>query len=272
VWLQLAARVFEARLLRSMRFEMGETYGVSVSTFYGLEAPSSPADKPVRGEMSVTFTCEPAAREKLLALAVRTLGALQGGGGEGEGDEKANDNEKDRPPTQQEVATALRLERLSWEESQETNSFWHDVLSTAYQSRQYSESEEQAGGKPGDGDLCAVHQRTVAARRSVRRRAAADPLALRRAMRALLPCPCGERYAAVAMVPKRALLWPTSSSSSSSPRLWWLAAGAAVAGAVGLGAWVWFGSRGGGGGGREGEASASSSSASASSGGGKARV
>lgn len=299
VWCQLAARVLEARLLRAMRFDRGQTYGVSVTTFFGAEAPSAPADRPVRGELAVAFTCEPAARERLLSLGVRTLAALQGPlKEEGEGEEGAaaagakeerdeprarggrdaaddSDSESaegdaddcdDRPPTKRELATALRLERLGWEESQETNSFWHDVLSTAYQSRQYSETEEQGGGKIGDGDLAAVHARTVAARRAVRRAAAADPLALRRAVRELLPLPCADRYAAVAMVPRRAawgpllpLLLLPEEAGARRRRLLLLGGAAAAACAAAAGAWFWFGR----GGGDKGEGGASGSSSSA---------
>jgi predicted Zn-dependent peptidase len=228
VWSQLAARVLERRLLRAMRFDGGETYGVTVSTFYGAEAPSAPADKPVRGELTVAFTCEPAARERLLELGVRTLAALQGGAEDG-------DNSDDRPPTAAELATALRLERLSWEESQETNSFWSDVLSTAFQSRQYAETEEANGGSVGDGDVAAVHARTLAARKTVRARAAADPLALRAAVREILPWPCDQRYASVAMVPK-----PRFGGGGVRSKRWWL-----LLAAAGVAAAAWAMKRGG---------------------------
>jgi hypothetical protein len=44
---------------QKLRFEFGEVYTVSVSSFFGCEAPSSNADQ-LWGDVSVTFSCDPA--------------------------------------------------------------------------------------------------------------------------------------------------------------------------------------------------------------------
>lgn len=44
VWLVLASRLLETRLIQKMRFQYGDIYTVVVSTFFGCEAPSNPGN------------------------------------------------------------------------------------------------------------------------------------------------------------------------------------------------------------------------------------
>ncbi len=45
VWLSLACRVLETRLLQQMRFEFGEVYTCSVAPFFACEAPSCTGER-----------------------------------------------------------------------------------------------------------------------------------------------------------------------------------------------------------------------------------
>ena len=40
IWLSLAARLLEAKLLQLLRFKAGDVYSVQVGCFFGAEAPS----------------------------------------------------------------------------------------------------------------------------------------------------------------------------------------------------------------------------------------
>jgi predicted Zn-dependent peptidase len=116
LWARLACRVLESRLLKKMRFQFGDVYSVSVSPYYGLEAPSSPP--PLRGDCAVSFSCDPDAAWRLVELALEELALLQADG-----------------PAPEDCATAAELDRRAFELSQAENSFWLERMVAGYQAR-----------------------------------------------------------------------------------------------------------------------------------------
>ncbi|WIA12333.1 hypothetical protein OEZ85_012387 [Tetradesmus obliquus] len=190
-WLSAACRLLETRLLQKLRFEFGDVYTVSVASFFGCEAPSSTGAK-LWGDVSIAFTCDPANKERLVELALTTLERLQEEG-----------------PTQAEVDTLLNVERFDWENLQQENSFWHDVVVNGYQSRKYAEG----------GDLDAVWARIRDSRDEVM--AEMTPQTLQAMLCRLFPHPCRSRYTAITMMPRPpgligllAFRWATASSST----------------------------------------------------------
>ncbi|WIA32467.1 hypothetical protein OEZ86_003287 [Tetradesmus obliquus] len=190
-WLSAACRLLETRLLQKLRFEFGDVYTVSVASFFGCEAPSSTRAK-LWGDVSIAFTCDPANKERLVELALTTLERLQEEG-----------------PTQAEVDTLLNVERFDWENLQQENSFWHDVVVNGYQSRKYAEG----------GDLDAVWARIRDSRDEVM--AEMTPQTLQAMLCRLFPHPCRSRYTAITMMPRPpgllgrlAFRWATASSST----------------------------------------------------------
>ncbi|MEW5319769.1 MAG: hypothetical protein WDW38_010898 [Sanguina aurantia] len=93
VWLSLGCRLLETRLLQRLRFQFGEVYTVSVAPFFGCEAPSNTGD--LHGSVSISFTCDPANKDRLIAMALDELSLLQMSG-----------------PTQEEINTLKVLEEF----------------------------------------------------------------------------------------------------------------------------------------------------------------
>jgi predicted Zn-dependent peptidase len=116
LWARLACRVLESRLLKKMRFQFGDVYSVSVSPYYGLEAPSTPP--PLRGDCAVSFSCDPSAAWRLVELALEELAVLQADG-----------------PAPEDCATAAELDRRAFELNQAENSFWLERMVAGYQAR-----------------------------------------------------------------------------------------------------------------------------------------
>mmetsp|Transcript_12208 Transcript_12208/g.26250 ORF Transcript_12208/g.26250 Transcript_12208/m.26250 type:complete len:1102 (+) Transcript_12208:74-3379(+) len=171
VWLGLGCRLLETRLLQRLRFQYGEIYTVAVSPFFGCEAPSNTGDP--RGDVSISFTCDPRNRTKLAEMALEEVQALQEVG-----------------PSQEEVDTVVNLERLQYENSQEENNYWHDLLVMGYQSKSFQQS----------GDLEQVYLKNQEARNKVL--GEISPHTMRDSMQRLFPFPCRSRYTAIAMVPE----------------------------------------------------------------------
>ncbi|KAL6755922.1 Metalloenzyme, LuxS/M16 peptidase-like protein [Haematococcus lacustris] len=182
MWVQLACMVLETRLLQRMRFQFGEIYTVSVSPFFGCEAPSIKGD--VRGDVSISFTCDPANRQRLINIALEEVKAMQSTG-----------------VREDEIQTVVTLERLQYEESLQENSHWHDTIMTAYQSKSYQELR----------DIDAVYKRSREARTQVL--AAFAPSSLRDAMQRVFPYPCRSCYTAVAMVPQPPSVWQRAAAA-----------------------------------------------------------
>lgn len=53
IWLAVACKVLEGKLLQRLRFEFGDVYTVSVGSFFGMEAPSRKGETGCCGLVSV---------------------------------------------------------------------------------------------------------------------------------------------------------------------------------------------------------------------------
>ncbi|KXZ41067.1 hypothetical protein GPECTOR_863g106 [Gonium pectorale] len=120
------------------------------------------------------FSCDPANKDRLVALALEEVTSLQ-------------TTDMDAA----EVETLVNLERLQFEESQAENSYWHEVIVSAYQSKSY-----QLLG----GDVGAVYGKNMEAREKVL--SSCTPALLREALCRLLPTPATSRYTAISMLPR----------------------------------------------------------------------
>lgn len=188
--------------LQKLRFELGDLYTVSVQSFFGCEAASS-TEPQLRGDVSIAWTCAPENKERLVALALDTLERLQEEG-----------------PTQAEVDTVIKLDVFEWEQLLEENSFWHDVVVNAYQSRRYADTA---------GDLDAVWATIRDSRTKVLAEMSCD--ALREQLRTRFPYPARRRYAAVTMMPKPPGLWGRAVFRflAAPPAVQWAVMGGSVA-------------------------------------------
>lgn len=209
VWLSLVGKLLETRLLQLLRFKSGDVYTISVTSFFGAEAPSTTGN--VRGDVAVGFSCEPRNASRLVDLALDEIDRLQAEG-----------------PTQDEVDTVKTLVRRAMETELQENSFWHEQITGGYRSRYFREL----------GNLDAVYKQFSAARDGVLSKA--SPQGAQDAFRRLLPQPSRQRFTAVTMVPATTLWQRTlmaasdygMSMSAMSPRTALLAATAAVATSV----------------------------------------
>jgi hypothetical protein len=104
-WLSAICKLLEHRLTEKLRFQAGSIYSVQVSHFFALEAPSRKGT--LRGDVAVQFTCSPGSGTELGAAVLQEVAALQDSG-----------------PTEEEVLTALTLERRANELDVESNSWW----------------------------------------------------------------------------------------------------------------------------------------------------
>ena len=200
MWLQLSCNLLEQRLLRRLRFDSGGIYSCSVSAFFGCEAPSRRGA--ARGDLAVSFSCDPSSSDRLSQMAVNEIELLQCEG-----------------PERDEAATVLTVEQRQHENELQENEYWLQVRSVharrarraaphclhstqyvsvapaqvmvrSYKSRRYQELQ----------DLDAVHALREAARAAVF--SLASPEHFRDALRRLLPLPCRARYTLITMLPK----------------------------------------------------------------------
>lgn len=201
-WLNSACKLLETRLLQKLRFEMGDLYTVSVGSFFGCDAPSSTAPQ-LKGDVSIAFTCDPANKGRLVAMALDTLQCLQEDGS-----------------TPDEIDTLRRIETFEWENMLGENSFWHDVTVNGYQSRRFAETN----------DLDVVWASIRDSRDKMMASMSCERL--REVLCQLFPYPCKSRYTAITMMPRPPGLlgslvfkWVTASSTTKAAVL---AAGLAV--------------------------------------------
>lgn len=108
LWVSLCCKLLEQRLLRKLRFESGGVYTCAVSPFFGCEAPSWRG--PLRGDIAISFSCDPAAARRLSEMAMVEVEVLQSAG-----------------PDADEVATVLNLEARSHENEVQENGYWLEV-------------------------------------------------------------------------------------------------------------------------------------------------
>ncbi|KAK9855149.1 hypothetical protein WJX84_012364 [Apatococcus fuscideae] len=174
-WLAFTCQLLETKLLQLMRFKFGEVYTVSISPFFGAEAPSRKGS--VRGDVSVGFSCDPHNAEHLIELALSELERLQAEG-----------------PTDEEIKTILTLEARQHETAIQENAFWHDMAVTSYQSRLFHKGEA----------VDKVFNLRQEAREDVR--GAVNPKAMQAAFCRLFPHPCRDRYTAITLLPRGSLI------------------------------------------------------------------
>jgi predicted Zn-dependent peptidase len=125
LWVSLAARLLESRLLNILRFKYGEVYSVQVGAFFGAEAPS--VEHAVRGDVAINFSCDPDAAARLRELALDELSRLQVAG-----------------PSEEDISTVLELEVRAFELGQQENSHWLERLTSAYSNRKFNGDVDKA--------------------------------------------------------------------------------------------------------------------------------
>eukprot|EP00850_Spirogloea_muscicola_P005254 SM000023S07710 [mRNA] locus=s23:983129:990756:- [translate_table: standard] len=167
-WTGFLSKLLETKIMQVLRFKHGQVYSVAVSAFLGGSRPSREGS--VRGDIAVSFSCDPQSAWKLVDLALEEIERLQEAG-----------------PTQEDVKTVLELEQRAYEVGQQENSFWLEKMLRAYQSRQYK------------GDLDASFQGQENKRSKVIGEAAERTM--REALVRLLPKPARSQHTAVALMP-----------------------------------------------------------------------
>ncbi|KAA6421450.1 MAG: chloroplast processing enzyme, partial [Trebouxia sp. A1-2] len=133
-WLQYVCQLLEMSLTRVMRFEQSKVYSVSVSPFFGVQAPG-PSPQ-LCGDLGINFSCSPANTHHLIEAAVN----------------------EEEGPTEADVSSLRSIEQRSWENLQQENTYWQDMLASTYMSRSYQMIP----------DLDEVYQRRLKARDEVK--------------------------------------------------------------------------------------------------------
>ncbi|CAE7216324.1 unnamed protein product, partial [Symbiodinium necroappetens] len=118
--LQLLVRLLETRLVEVLRFQRGQVYSVSVGTDLSLAPPQM--GKPRRGTLSISFECDPAESDELVAATQAELDCLKDGSTEF---------------TEANVAAALEQDSREFEELIHTNGWWAGTVLDLYFSRCY---------------------------------------------------------------------------------------------------------------------------------------
>ncbi|KAJ7536029.1 hypothetical protein O6H91_12G054400 [Diphasiastrum complanatum] len=162
-------KLLETKTMQILRFKHGQVYSVSVSAFLGGSRPSRTGN--VRGDVAISFSCDPQSSWKLVDLALQEVRRLQEEG-----------------PSQEDISTVLELEQRTHENGQQENGYWLDRLLRAYQSRVYS------------GDLKASFEAQEEWRNSVR--SILTEYTMREALCRILPVPCERQHTAVILIPK----------------------------------------------------------------------
>ncbi|GAX81449.1 hypothetical protein CEUSTIGMA_g8878.t1 [Chlamydomonas eustigma] len=176
VWLGLALRILETRLLQQLRFKYGEIYTVSVNQSFACDAPSNSSGD-LLGLVSVSYSCDPANRHRLREMTLKALQEMQ-----------------ESEVAEEEILTVKNLERLQFENELQENQYWHGVILSAYKSRTYQLL----------GDIGKVYDLNLLAREKVLLEL--SPSTLKEVMCKLFHYPCGDRYTAISMVPEQHLL------------------------------------------------------------------
>ncbi|KAK9820030.1 hypothetical protein WJX72_005269 [[Myrmecia] bisecta] len=217
-WLSFACQLLETKLMQVLRFRYGEVYTVQIAPFFGAEAPSRTGS--VRGDVGISFSCDPATAHRLIEMALDELERLQAEG-----------------PTEDEVKTIITLEQRSFETQVHENSYWHEMMCSSYQSRTFQREQ----------DLDAVYTKRITARKQVI--AAMTPATMQAALCRLFPNPCRTLYTAITLLPQpplhRRVRVALAALAPSTPRKAgaWLVGLAALSTAAYLGARWWQRSR-----------------------------
>lgn len=127
--IHLICQLLQTRLLKVMRFETGRVYSISVTSSFGMEAPSRAM--PFRGEASVQFSCAPDEAWRLVDATCAALALLKTCGASAE-----------------ECATVLALEERARELDLESNDFQARRALSCLTSHRFG----------GDSDACLAAQ------------------------------------------------------------------------------------------------------------------
>lgn len=163
-------KLLETRIIQVLRFKHGQVYSAAVTAFLGGNKPSRVGN--VRGDIAISFSCDPESSWKLVDFSLDEVTDLQ-----------------ERGPQKEDVATILELEKRTFENGQQENSFWLDRLLRAYQSRFYT------------GDLKESFQLQDEWRNSVRSILTADTM--QDALQRIVPLPCKHQCTSVILMPQR---------------------------------------------------------------------
>eukprot|EP00249_Psilotum_nudum_P022861 c28663_g1_i1 orf=451-3468(-) len=162
-------KLLETKILQVLRFKYGQVYSTAVSVFLGGSKPSRTGN--VRGDVAISFTCDPESSWKLVDIALDEVMYLQENG-----------------PSDEDVLTVLEVEQRTFENGEQENSYWLERLLRAYQSRVYT------------GDLKVAFEAQDEWRNTVRSSLAASTM--QTALQRILPLPCKAQYTAVILVPQ----------------------------------------------------------------------
>eukprot|EP01025_Chloroclados_australasicus_P009149 TRINITY_DN13521_c0_g1_i3.p1 TRINITY_DN13521_c0_g1~~TRINITY_DN13521_c0_g1_i3.p1 ORF type:complete len:1012 (-),score=156.71 TRINITY_DN13521_c0_g1_i3:256-3291(-) len=174
-WLQSTCKLLETRLLQKLRFEFGEIYSCGVSIFFSVEVPWR--EGIVKGDVAINFNCGPDAVHRLTQMALEEMSRLQ-----------------EQLVQPQEIETLKEIEQRQFENSQEENAYWMDMIIGCYQSRRYNRN----------GELDQVYKYKMQCREQVRQEINSELLL--QAYRRLFPYPCVKRYTAITLIPRTSLV------------------------------------------------------------------
>ncbi|XP_022154671.1 zinc protease PQQL-like isoform X1 [Momordica charantia] len=163
------SKLLETKMMQVLRFKHGQIYSAGVSVFLGGNKPSR--NDPVRGDISINFSCDPEISSKLVDLALNEILRLQEEG-----------------PTDQDVSSVLEIEQRAHENGLQENYYWLDRILRSYQSRIYS------------GDVGNSFEIQDEGRLKVRN--SLTPLTAQLALQRILPFPCTKQYTAVILLPR----------------------------------------------------------------------
>ncbi|XP_020597677.1 zinc protease PQQL-like isoform X2 [Phalaenopsis equestris] len=163
------SKLLETKIMQVLRFKHGQVYSVGVSVFLGGNKPSRIGD--VRGDISVSFSCDPDISSKLVDLALEEISYLQ-----------------EQGPVVEDVSTILEIEQRAHENGLQENYYWLDRILRSYQSRAYF------------GDLNVSFEIQEEGRTKVRK--CLTPSSMLLALRRLLPFPCKNQYTLVILMPQ----------------------------------------------------------------------
>ncbi|OIV93964.1 hypothetical protein TanjilG_05667 [Lupinus angustifolius] len=165
------SKLLETKIMQVLRFKHGQVYSVGVSVFLGGNKPSRTCD--VRGDISISFSCDPEISSKLASvdLALDEMLRLQEEG-----------------PTDHDVSTILEIEQRAHENGLQENYYWLDRILHSYQSRAYS------------GDVGISFEIQDKGRSKVRSSLNSSTAQL--ALQRILPFPCKKQYTVVILMPK----------------------------------------------------------------------
>lgn len=162
-------KLLETRIMQVLRFKHGQVYSAAVTAFLGGNKPSRVGN--VRGDIAISFSCDPEIAWKLVDFALDEVSDLQ-----------------EKGPQDEDVATILELEKRTFENGQQENSFWLDRLLRAYQSRFYT------GGLKESFELQDKWRNSV--------RSILTGETMQSALRRIVPLPCKHQCTSVILMPQ----------------------------------------------------------------------